>query len=496
MELELTPDNRKCCSENTFALGVPPDEGEQDLEMKVPMEDVNRREHLHSSENTLFPESDTGESTKLEQDWPPTSRSPSVSLEDLVRLHSDTGYQKRRALSAAARMDQLALSNGLGRRLTRTLWVAYGNMIDQYKTDDQAGFRGLYEASDRLNVICHNTQTTRTGDLGSHEGSTPSRSNLERCPSWIRTLSVLDRRSILALLSQIRANSDFLADRLANLSPVQLAALTSSYHPAGIDLSILANHSHGATDLYSQDSQMMKLSRRMDNLRCFHTQDPFFIMIYCCFDASAKPGSCEYIRRNAVWSSICAKLIMQSKSGSDEFIIAVADAFMGFEAWKVRPELEIYLLETLSTGLFLADPPNPEADLGNTTLDGIARNALRESEFFDAAISRLFRLLASELKTHFLPRTCLDFICSTLREVPDPELRRKAKVFLITRWYFASLLSSVLMYPEVSCPSQSGGFFLSLIYVASWHCHDSSNRSYGKTEDPQRNRCSYAGSSL
>ena len=373
-----------------------------------------------------------------------------VPPKELLQLVTESLTQGRRASHARATADVLALSYGLDKRLSKSLWVTYGNLIDQYKIEDQAGFGGLYEAYERLSANCQRFKTARSSSLHAVNGIPASIIGQSPEASLIEGLVTDDKRTILGFLSQIRSDQDYLAGRITSLSPTELTALTSSYHPAGIDLSILANHSYGATDLYSQDSQMMKLSRRMDNLQLFHIQDPFFILIHCCFDASARIGSNEYCQRNAIWSSVCAQVIMTSKAGSDEFIIAATDAFLSFEEWKLKSHLELYLMDILDKGAILFGSSAEDLHNGGVLEQKEEINrANKERDFFDSAVKDLLSLLATDLKIHFLPRPVLDFIRSVLLKLPDPTIRLKAKIFFVTRWYFASLLSSILMYPEV-----------------------------------------------
>ena len=393
--------------------------------------------------------------TKLSEPWPPPPRSLPLGLDELAQLVIESRYQSRRALTASLLAKNLALAQGLNKRLSKTLWIAYGNLIDQYKIDDQAGFGGLYEASDRLTSLCHQAQNRSSRDANQEEPKSEKTSIQAYGTPWIQNMRTDEKESVLAFLTKIRTEEGYLAERFCSLTPTQLTALTASYHPAGIDLSILANHSYGATSVYSQDSQMMKLSRRMDNIQRFHVQDPFFILMYSIFDISAEAGSYEYSRRNAVWSSACASVIQNSKTRSDEFIIAATDAFRGFEDWKMKSQLEAYLMDLLDKGSFLLESPAATPLETDRSQSENAEHAAQEAGFFDNALKDLFSLLASDLKNHFLPRPVLDFIRSTLQKIADRGLQLKAKIFFVTRWYFASLLSSILVYPEVSCFSVS-----------------------------------------
>lgn len=411
------------------------------------------RENVHSGDTDLIPKAPLaytkGGTSPAEAPGP--SR---ISLEELAHLVELERYQRSRTISIETDMDHLSLSCGLHRRLISTFSVAYGNLIDQYKTDDQAGFAGLYEACEQLKVSCDAVGAT-INPAGPDVGKDALRpEDLER-RSCVRMLPADDQSLVIAFLDRIRTEPNFLSNRVSSLSPSELAALTSSYHPAGIDFSVLPNHSHGKTQFYSRDSQMMKLSRRMDNLHRFHNQDPLFALLYGVFDSSSRPGSSEHFRRADVWSTVCARNFTdgftEAKAGSDELVIATLDAFANFQDWSMKPMMETYLMRILAEGSFLLDP---EASQAMTFDDAIevhrAKAAIAEADFFDKALTDLFGLLTTEPRRQAVPETALTFVHAILRKIEDRKLRLRAKHFLVCRWYFATFVSSIVVYPEVS----------------------------------------------
>ena len=397
------------------------------------------------------------------------SSTSNTSLDELARLVDAERFQRRRAISATYRLEQQSIMRGVNRRLGSTMMIAYGNLIDQYKGDDQAGFAGLYECLERVKSMCNQEDTKFKGD-GILDEDVLHRDRSDQ-QMWTQGLPTEDRKCIVDFLTRLRTDPDYLANRITQLEPSELAALTSSHHPAGVDLSVLANHSHGMTQFYSQDSQMMKLSRRMDNLQHFHDQDPFFILIYSLFDSTATAGSLEYARRNDIWSSTCAKVITNRKSGGDELIIAAADSFTSLEEWKLKPQMEVYLQTVLTEGAFLLEPTINVPSNPNESLESKnASHAVRVANFFENALDSLFHLIASEPHQEALPKTAQDFVQSTIRKVQDPQMQLRAKQFLISRWYFASFMSSVMVYPEVSILVKSSIVCVMLIHYSFKDC--------------------------
>lgn len=383
---------------------------------------------------------------------------PPLSLEDLVRLVQEEQYLRNRSSSLMADAERLSLANGLNRRLRDTLSIAYGNMIDQYKGDDQAGFTGLFEASERLVTHC----SAKVVEAPSKHLSDPAMEPQESRPSQVEKsplykLRQEDRDCVTSFIKRIRTDFDYLPELISSLPSDELTALTSSYHPAGVDLSLLPNHSHGRTQAFSRDSQMMKLSRRMDAVDRFHTQDPYFTMLYGVFDSSSPLGSNEHRRKTEIWARTCAKIMSEGKPGNDEFAIATIDSFVDTTGWTLRLDMELYILQVLAEGSFLLDPPPetvPEKPLSMEP--DRASHAIAKAEFFDKHTRKLFSMFTTGSPFDAIPKGVLEFIHATLRHIRDSWSRERAKKFSVGTWFFGCFLSSVLVYPEVSV-RHSGG---------------------------------------
>ena len=413
------------------------------------------REDTHPEERGVIPKGPLADA----KGGPPPADVPvpsPISLEELAHLVELERYQRSRTLSIQTDMDRLSLSCGLDRRLISTFSVAYGNLIDQYKTDDQAGFAGLYEACEQLKASCQTAGAAICPANPNTEQNALRPEDLER-RSCVLMLPPEDQGVILGFLNRIRTEPNFLSDRISSMSPSERTALTSSYHPAGIDFSVLPNHSHGKTQFYSRDSQMMKLSRRMDNLHRFHNQDPLFALLYGVFDSSSRPGSSEHSRRTDIWSTTCARNFtegfMEGKPGSDELVIAALDAFANFQDWSLKPMIETYLMKILAGGSFFLDLQSSPAMTSNDPIEmHTAKAAIAEADFFDKALIDLFGLLTTGPRNQAVPETALIFIHAILRKIEDQKHRLRAKRFILCRWYFATFISSIVVYPEVSSP--------------------------------------------
>ena len=446
IELKVPLPASSACSDEEENVDKRLDGGTQDMS-GIPKVEEEIRQEAEGSKLDEDKEEDIGK-IGLEE----SSQVSAVSLEELAHLVDLESYQKDQAGSAQARRDQLSLSCGLDRRLISTMAIAYGNMIDQYKTDDQAGFAGLYEACEQLKVSCEAGHSADYPRISSEDDTIPVE-DVEIRPC-IQMLPADNQETILTFLTQIRNDPNFLSSRISNLSPSELTVLTSSYHPAGIDYSVLQNHSHGKTQIYSRDSQMMKLSRRMDNLQRFHNEDPFFALLYSVFDSSARPGSLETLRRTNIWSTVCAqnfvKAFTETRPGSDELAIATLDAFVNFYDWPLKLKFETYLMGILSEGCFLLETSNKQPVEFTEAIEmQNAKAAIAEADFFERALTGLLELLTEDQIQQAVPESALAFSQAVLRKIEDPKLRLRAKRYIVCSWYFATFISSILAYPEV-----------------------------------------------
>ncbi len=449
MELKIPLPPSSACSEDNEEKEHPAERSVQEESLKA---EASRGTDTHPDH--AYPGLEVHDDATPEVPEPELLPEPAMTLEDLAYLVELEVYQEHRAIAAQAELDRLRLTCGLGKRMISTFMIAYGNMIDQYKTDDQAGFAGLFEACEQLKASCDLAGHT-IGSSGDESKKSPMNQDDVESPSFIQMLQPQEQEAVLVFLARVRTEPNFLSDRISSMSPIELTALTSTYHPAGIDFSILQNHSHGKSQAFSRDSQMMKLSRRMDNLHRFHNQDPFFSLLYGVFDSSAPPGSREHTRRLDIWSTVCARNIVEgfagSRPGTDEFAIASLDAFASSQDWTLKPRMETYLMRLLVEGSFLLEsPPNRAVNFNEPMETHNAKAAIAEANFFEDALTDLFELLSAGNFQQAVPTDVLAFAHALLRKIEDPKLRLRAQQFIVIRWYFATFVSSIVVYPEVS----------------------------------------------
>lgn len=375
---------------------------------------------------------------------------PSISVNELARLVESEQYERRRGLFIRNGLEQVSFDFALNRRLIRSSKTAYRTLVDQFRAIDHGGFTSSYQAVETLKIDCD--AIARPAQMhNNHTGENDLNSgNWEELPSsWLQRLPPAYQNGVLAFLTNIRTDKTFLSECLLGLTSLELTALTASHQQLAHDDSVFQTHFLSKIRAAGKDSQDKIGPHKAYTLRNFYQNDPYFLLLYALFDDSLKPDSQESLLRADIWSTACARILEAGKNGSDEFAVITLDTFAGFWEWKLKPKLEIFLMKVLHEGAFLLNPLQP-ADFKQPVELRNARAAVAISHFFDEALKELFELLANGPIQNAVPESALHFAHAVLGKIRDPRIRLRAKTFIISRWYFSSFISTILVYPEVS----------------------------------------------
>lgn len=378
----------------------------------------------------------------------PSAHVPSISFDDLARLVELEYYAGRSAQTAQADRDELFLSSALARRLLQSSSLAHRSMVDQFRHNDHGGFAASYKACEDLVDECVPGEDLRqahdpspyAGDIEQGREAVYSQST-----SWIQRLSGAHQEDILAFLSTIRTDRTFLSDCISRLSVSEVTALTSSLQFPGSSDSVFPNHFGGQVRSNGKDRRSGISSPAVDAIREFHRNDGLFALLHGVFDGSSRH---ECLLRADVWSSTCARILAEGKQGSEDFLMTMLEAFSGFQEWKLKPKMEMYLMKLLNQGAFLLDPPQP-TDFKQPVEIRNAQAVIAVSNFFDNALRELFQLIADDRPQIGVPEIALNFSHAILSKIQDPKIRLRTITLIATRWYFSSFLSNVIVYPEV-----------------------------------------------
>ncbi|KAA8618267.1 hypothetical protein PtrSN002B_009104 [Pyrenophora tritici-repentis] len=386
----------------------------------------------------------------------PTAAIPpsATSLAELAHLIRLQGYQEQRKAHSRVRLHRWLVSSALSARLVHCGELSYRSLVDSFRSDDKKAFAALYNA---LNDVRNSCDATRQyallepdlefGKSKNMRGEKPLTSStfLNEVPS-----KILD--DLLDFISEIRTNPDFLATRISNLSPQELAALTSFRQAMDPIDSVSAFQTPRGRNVGPQ-RQNQQGSSPVERLLSFQRHDPLSALIYTIFANSSGPDSAEDLRRTDVWATVCAKLIKDTKS-SHNFIRTVLDVWAGMREWPGKANLELYIMQVLQDGQFLLEKAEEPAVRSGTQMTARStKDTIAADEFYDKAVKRLFEVVDDEPSAGGIPEGALEIGNAILRKLGEEKnLRKASQNFFVSRWLFSSFLFNAIIRPEACFP--------------------------------------------
>lgn len=376
----------------------------------------------------------------------PTSATSLAELAHLIRLQ---GYQDQRKAHLRVRLHRWLVSSALSARLVHCGELAYRTLVDNFRSDDKKAFASLYNALNDVRNSCDATRQYALLEPDLEFGKSKAMKSdkalssstfLNEVPS-----KILD--DLLDFISEIRTNPDFLASRISSLSQAELASLSSFRQAMDPIDSVMAMQARGK-NLGTQKPNHQG-SNPVERLLSFQRHDPLAALIYTIFANSSGPDSAEDLRRTDVWATTCAKLIKDTKSGSN-FIRTVLDVWAGMREWPGKANLELYLMQVLQDGQFLLEKAEEQsARSGTQPAPRSTKDTIAADEFFDRAVKRLFEVVDDEPSAGGIPEGVLEIGNAILRKLDEEKnLRKASQNFFVSRWLFSTFLLNAIIHPE------------------------------------------------
>ncbi|KAF1847809.1 uncharacterized protein K460DRAFT_426630 [Cucurbitaria berberidis CBS 394.84] len=376
----------------------------------------------------------------------PTSATSLAELAHLTRLQ---GYQEQRKAHSRVRLHRWLVSSALSARLVHCGELAYRTLVDNFRSDDKKGFASLYIALNDVRNSCDATRQYALLEPDLEFGKSKSMKSdkalssstfLNEVPS-----KILD--DLLDFISEIRTNPEFLAARISSLSQQELASLSSFRQAMDPIDSVMAIQARGKTAGTHKPHQQG--GNPVERLLSFQRHDPLAALIYTIFANSSGPDSAEDLRRTDVWATTCAKLIKDTKTGSN-FIRTVLDVWAGMREWPGKANLELYLMQVLQDGQFLLEKAEEQsARPGTQPVARSTKDTIAADEFFDKAVKRLFEVVDDEPSAGGIPEGVLEIGNAILRKLDEEKnLRKASQNFFVSRWLFSTFLLNAIIHPE------------------------------------------------
>ena len=371
----------------------------------------------------------------------------STSLQELTRIILEDAHEVRRLQEFQSHVQELLHHCGVTGRAIPQQSYLHRQMLNAFTADNGPAFASLYTQSVQVQNSCiSNYNVVEDPAEARNNPLTPIRGPPA---SWIDIFPQDGRHGVLGMLSRIRSDADFLANRIASLSTSQLNSLARPQRQAVGTESILrttGGHKSSLGNFRSTSHTAKEPIPSQETLQ----HDPLFLLLHCVFDTSPGPWCQESLRQRDVWSTTCAQLLEAGDPGSDEFCMTIFDAFANKYPWPRLPQLEGFLSNLVHSGTFISNPPVERGfDFSRPDLSRNGSSATTASVFFSDALTTLIDLLTAGPSGGELPIGVLELAHATLGKIEDPEKRVRAHKFLI-RWYCTSFVSNALIYPEVS----------------------------------------------
>ena len=388
----------------------------------------------------------------------PTSAitSTSTSLAELAHLIRLQRYQEQRRCQSRVRLHRWLVCSALSARLVHCGDLAHKTLVDHFRSENKKSFAALYNAIHDVRSSCDATRRYALLEPDMDINKTKSAGN-ERVTSFSTFMHEIPpkvRDELLHFISDIRTNSDFLANRLVTLSQQELAAVTAFRQTMDPIESVMPLHSR-ARNVSGNKSVSPNVPSPVERLLSLQRHDPLSALLHTIFANSAGPDSAEDLRRTDIWATACARLITEHKPGSDKFVMAVLDTWTAMREWPGKSHLELYLMEILQDGNFLLEKAEEQSTKLRSQAEPVsAKESIAAEEFYDRSVSRLFEVIDGEPGAGGLPAGASEIGTAIIRKLElsnSKSPRLAAPYFIVSRWFFSTFLLNAIIHPESQC---------------------------------------------
>lgn len=378
----------------------------------------------------------------------------STSLSELAHLIRLQRYQEQRRSQSRIRLHRWLVSAAVSARLLHCGELAYKTLLNNFRNDEKKSFATLHSALHDVRSSCDATRryALLEPDLENGKNKPAHAETASSFSTFMHEIPQKFRNELLAFISELRTNPDFLAARVASLSQQELLALTS-FRPV-LDPNELSVMASGKIPPPKKGA-VVPVASPVERLLSFQRHDPLSALIYTVFANSSGPDSPEDLRRTDAWATTAARLITEAKQGGDRLLKSVLDAWAGMRDWPAKYNLELFLMQVIQDGQFLLEKPdNPSAKPG--TLGEKLMNKPHEyatEEFFDRSVKKLFKLIDDEPSAGGMPEGVIEIASAILKKLGHSRKQRHAaEIVIIHRWFFSSFLLNAVIFPEVCVP--------------------------------------------
>lgn len=394
---------------------------------------------------------------------PPTHHNDlpdAVCLSQITHLLRLQKYHKRCCASAQDHLQKLHIAAAKAARLRLTARSVQHTLAECIRSEDKSSFAVLLHAFQDAREDASKIPSPAVQDVDSRgppaaasSSSSPSpspSSTHHPATSFLDELAAPARLTVLDVLTKLRYDGHFIAERVLSLTSRELNALLPERIMTKSSESIFAAPSRN-----SRTSRPLgfTVDTVVDVLTGHSYGSPLEALVYA-------PSAClltddsERRRTTDVWATVCARLISEQKSGSEKLIPALLDIWSTLLPWPGKDRIEIWMLDTLQRGAFLLlDQPTKQTFRARVeSRSGVSlRDEAQVEAFYAGATESLLELFGDRTAPSAIPPGALS-LCHAIYDKlrTSTPYQRALPSFILTRWLFSSFTSHLVNLPEVT----------------------------------------------
>lgn len=363
-------------------------------------------------------------------------------LEQSLRLERD---HRRQCNHIHARLWQDHVAATRGFRLRHTARSVQRTLGECIKSEDKHSFVNLYNAFQDAVARCAEVPNPEEISLQDDARDPPGYPL-----SWLDRLPATSRDALLDFISKVRHDADYIADRLAALTQKELLALLPDKGQAKSSESVFGSTSR--TSSRASRHLGFVADGQTDLLSSYEFGSALEVLIYGV--RGLTPGRLSHDRdATDLWASVCARLILEQKPGSEKFVPAVVDLWAGSSEWPGKDRLVVWISETLRKGSHILEQPSKQSFRVRANAQGgqSIQDEQQAEAFYLESVKALFALLIDASGPSAVPEGAKVMSQAISSKLECSHAHKQAfPNFILTRWLSSSTFLEIITSPEVS----------------------------------------------
>ena len=366
-----------------------------------------------------------------------------LSLDDLSELLKFACYRSRKERYARARLYQAQIAIARTSRLLSIARSVRHTLAECIRSEDKQSFANLHTVFG--DTVSNCLEPCKGASEPVWSGAEDSAGYPD---SFIDVLPSAQASTLLEVLTRVRGERSYVADRLSSLSHRELLAILSDRNSSKSNESVLDSSVRSASRAsrnlgYVVDSQT-------DLLTTLEPASPLGALIQATRSLD-KELSDDAVARE-IWAIACARLVSDQKRGMEKFIPAVIDIWSASASWPGKKRLEVWIGQTLQDGAFILDQHTRQSFRVRIQgrQDPNADDEEKLEAFYSSAVNSLLRLLADPRAASIIPDAAVTLCHRIFSHLASSSQREAFCKFVLTRWLFNSFIADAVFLPEVS----------------------------------------------